>query len=385
MSASPPRPHRRLALGLVRRCGAQRPSGRLASGSHRRQKELRQGDVKHSAQRLDRHLRREIALRYIRAGRQQSAAPVRVSTQSPRKFRERPPAITQALTSTVLQERARTALLRKLAADPRDQDALLGLGELSRRAGEFAQAAAAYRALHELRRDPASAWSLGAIGAGQPLSAPPEGFHAAPFVRLTNFLRPEEQRKLRVALSAGRDEVELATTMDRTPDFRKALLVKGRRRRETRSWFVPKLRAVLPDVAARLGVFLPQRRQVDLSLTATLPGGFYRVHRDVSDDPDNPNFGRVVSYVYYCHSEPKSFAGGELLLYDTCLATRRFRQGAFSRIDPAHNTLVLFPSGYYHEILPVYGESDRLRDARFTVNGWVRGDHFEPAVGEART
>lgn len=357
----------------------------MGSGSHRRQKELRQGDVKHPAQRLDRHLRREIGLRYIRAGRQQSAAPARVSTQSPRKFRERPPAITRALTSTVLQERARTALRRKLAADPRDQDALLGLAELSRRAGEFAQAAAAYRALHELRRDPASAWSLGAIGAGQPLSAPPEGFHAAPFVRLTNFLRPEEQRKLRVALSAGRDEVELATTVDLAPDFRKALLVKGRWRRETRSWFVPKLRAILPDVATGLGVFLPQRPQVELSLTATLPGGFYRIHRDVSEDPDHPNSGRVVSYVYYCHSEPKSFAGGELLLYDTCFATRRFRQGAFSRIDPAHNTLVLFPSGYYHEILPVYGESDRLRDARFTVNGWVHGDCVEPAVGEART
>ena len=94
--------------------------------------------------------------------------------------------------------------------------------------------------------------------------------------------------------------------------------------------------------------------------------------------------GRAISYVYYCHREPKPFTGGELLLYDTCPGTKRFARTRFSRIDPKRNTLVLFPSCYYHEILPVHCESDRFEDARFTVNGWVHGAHDEISSCEAR-
>ena len=45
--------------------------------------------------------------------------------------RERMPAIAQALTNAVLMERARDALERRLAADPRDEAALLGLGDVA--------------------------------------------------------------------------------------------------------------------------------------------------------------------------------------------------------------------------------------------------------------
>ena len=289
--------------------------------------------------------------------------------------RQRRPAITRALTNDALIERARDALERRLAADPRDQGALLGLGDLARREGRFAQAIAAYRALHELRGDAASAWAIGAIGGEERLGAPPEGCGAAPFVRRTNFLCPAEQRKLRVALGVGPEEFHPAKVTRRKlerPEYRAALVAKRGLLREMRPWFMSRLRAVLPDVAAQLGVPRCNDGRVEMALTATLAGGFYRVHRDDSNDPENPDSTRAISYVYYCHREPKPFAGGELLLYDTCPATKRFVAGRFSRIDPIHNTLVLFPSCYYHEILPVRGV-DRFEDARFTVNGWVHG------------
>ena len=109
-----------------------------------------------------------------------------MSGNPPAKVRERMPAITRALTDAALLDRARDALERRLAADPRDEGALLGLGDLARREGKFAQALAAYRALHELRGDAASAW---AIGGEERLGAPPEGYGAAPFVRRTNRCR----------------------------------------------------------------------------------------------------------------------------------------------------------------------------------------------------
>ena len=147
-----------------------------------------------------------------------------------------------------------------------------------------------------------------------------------------------------------------------------------------------KLRAALPDATSRLGVpSFNENSHVEASLTATLAGGYYRVHKDDSDDPKKPHSTRRISFVYYCHRDPKPFTGGELLLYDTCLGTKRFRQGTFSRIDPTHNTLVLFPSCYYHEILPVHCESDRFEDARFTINGFVHGRRDERAGCETRT
>ena len=82
------------------------------------------------------------------------------------------PAMVQALTNAALMERARHALERRLAADPRDEGAF-GLGDVARREGKFAQAVAAYRALHALRGDAASAWAMGAIGGEEPLGAPP--------------------------------------------------------------------------------------------------------------------------------------------------------------------------------------------------------------------
>ena len=301
------------------------------------------------------------------------------------------PAMVQALTNAALMERARDALERRLAADPRDEGALLGLGDVARREGKFAQAVAAYRALHALRGDAASAWAMGAIGGEEPLGAPPGGYRAVPFVRCTSFLRPAEQEKLRVALGAGPAEFKPATVSSGfnegclRPEYRTALTAKRDREREIRRLFMPKLRAVLPDVASRLGVASFDDSRIDVSPTATLAGGFFRVHRDDVYDLEHPYNTRVITYAYYFHREPKPFTGGELLLYDTCLETNRFRRGTFSRIDPVYNTLVLFRSCYYHEILPVHGESDRFEDARFTVNGWVHGARDERAGCEART
>ena len=299
------------------------------------------------------------------------------------------PAVARAVTNAALMDRARDALERRLAADPCDEGALLGLGDLARREGRFAQAIAAYRALHKLRGDAASAWAIGAIDGEEPLGAPPEGLRAAPFALRADFLCPAEQEKLHVATSAGAEAFESAKISRKglleRPEYRLALVAKRSLLHEIRPWFTARLRAVLPDVAARFGVSRVNDRDIEVSLTATPAGGFYRIHRDDSDDPEDPDRTRAIGYVYFCHREPKPFAGGELLLYGTCPATRRFAAGRFSRIDPVRNTLVLFPSCYYHEILPVHCESGRFEDARFTVNGQIYGRRDERAGGEART
>jgi Rps23 Pro-64 3,4-dihydroxylase Tpa1-like proline 4-hydroxylase len=42
-------------------------------------------------------------------------------------------------------------------------------------------------------------------------------------------------------------------------------------------------------------------------------------------------------------------------------------------VQPARNSVVLFPGSLTHEILPVRCPSRNFAHSRFTVNGWLRG------------
>lgn len=133
-----------------------------------------------------------------------------------------------------------------------------------------------------------------------------------------------------------------------------------------------RLLALLPEV---LAVF--QREEfpianVDIQITASNNGDFFKVHRDNSavEPLDIPL--REVTYVYYFNTEPKAFSGGQLRLYNS-------RDGEVQNsgsqnaktITPRQNTLVLFPSFYDHEVLPVRCPTGKFANSRFTVNGWV--------------
>ena len=137
----------------------------------------------------------------------------------------------------------------------------------------------------------------------------------------------------------------------------------------------------------RLMSFLPEALRVfnrapfdlshiDVQVTASNDGDFFKVHNDNGHDepPDIPR--REVSFVYYFNSEPKAFTGGNLRFYDApdgrieSSDDRRVRT-----VSPRQNTLVLFPSSYSHEVLPVKCPSRRFAHSRFTVNGWfIRQD-----------
>lgn len=82
---------------------------------------------------------------------------------------------------------------------------------------------------------------------------------------------------------------------------------------------------------------------------------------------------RVLTYVYYFHREPKSFTGGELVIYDS-KSENGYLVAAKSHkvIQPTNNTIIFFPSQCMHEVLPVSCPSEYFADSRFTINGWLR-------------
>ena len=272
-------------------------------------------------------------------------------------------------------DQAAMVLRRKLAANPHDAKALLRLGDVHRCRGELAAALDTYRRLQALEPGHVTAaWLVSILNGDGTPDRPPPGDRPVPFVRMTDFLTPAQQGLL-FPLLAGRERFRPAqvgkTVVDRAT--RTAFVADGRILRDVRSWFCPKLRGVLPQVLARLRTeeISAQREsyRIELDVTAHVAGGFYKIHRDDSEDF---NLRRKLSFVYYFHRRPRRFAGGDLLLHDTDFDNHLASLVWYTRIEPLHNSAVFFPSAAFHQITPVECDTRDFADGRFTVNGWIR-------------
>ena len=300
------------------------------------------------------------------------------------------------LRSDGLLGRAATALRRTVAADPENADALLRLGDTCRGLGKLREALGCYERVASLRPGDRKAPWLAAILSGSALpSAAPEVARPMPFVRKAGFLPPQRCSALLALALANRrrfapakviiergpkktdsmhghrdsgdaGQAEAVDTVD--PSRRKAQIVDGRIiEREVRSWFEAPLRDAFSRALPRLRMREPSRCWVELAMTAYLPGGFFDKHLD-----DGRHTTRMVSFVYYFHRQPKRFSGGELLLYDGDGI------GAFTLIEPRHNSIIFYPASGIHEVATVHGDSVDFDNARFAIHGWL---HRQRAAG----
>jgi Rps23 Pro-64 3,4-dihydroxylase Tpa1-like proline 4-hydroxylase len=132
--------------------------------------------------------------------------------------------------------------------------------------------------------------------------------------------------------------------------------------------FRQRLLTFLPYMLARLGYPPFPVTDVEIQLTGSNHGEFFRVH---SDNEADQSSGRQLTFVYFFHREPRQFGGGELKIFkatracDVVGSNRPFRL-----IYPRQNQIVVFPSAFMHEILPVVCPSRHFDNSRFTVNGW---------------
>jgi Rps23 Pro-64 3,4-dihydroxylase Tpa1-like proline 4-hydroxylase len=127
----------------------------------------------------------------------------------------------------------------------------------------------------------------------------------------------------------------------------------------------------LPVLMRQTGASGPDPDIIELELAAHGDGAFYGVHTDLpigaSRQRRDAEPDRVLSAVYYFHSEPKAFSGGELRLFDVAREN-------FVDIEPAQNSLVAFHSWMPHEVRTVSCPSGDFRDFRFAINCWYRRD-----------
>ena len=245
-----------------------------------------------------------------------------------------------------------------------DANTLRRLGDIQRMHGDFSAAREIYRRLCTLRPDDPSALWLHAITAGHPLPAPPTGFRAAPFVLIPNFLTPADAARLLSWAQAESAHFRPARVVEKggkrrlDTSIRRGLALPPRVCTAVGAWLVPKIRNLLPTVSAQLRLPVLDDRQIHLTTTAYLNGGYGRAHRD----PE----AALTSNLYF-HAQPRRFSGGELLLHDTDFETWKPKTALFSRIAPVSCSMVFYPATYFHEIAPVTCETDRFVDARFSV------------------
>ena len=283
------------------------------------------------------------------------------------------------MTRDELFDRAEVALRRMLAVEPRNAAALARLGDLARRRGDFAAALTACRRLLAVApADASAAWAVAVLGGDRLPEAPPPVGRIAPFVRMTDFLPSAlRDRLLRDVMAASERFAPGPVTVgaDAGINFEvRNVLVLGKdksTKRDVDSLFVPKLRAVLPEVQRRLRMEDFDMGRIELQVTALLNGCFYAAHRDYHPQRRKTR-RRLISWVCYFHRAPRSFTGGDLLLHDAAPRGGRGRAGAFSRIEPLCGSIVFFPSDCLHEVTPVACGAE-FGNGRFTVNGWVHG------------
>jgi hypothetical protein len=221
---------------------------------------------------------------------------------------------------------------------------------------------------------------------GRPAS-PPRRRVAARYVRFEDFLSPAGHQRLLDHVLASEDDFHESGIVGPEGggkvDYgaRKSRSLAGAGVEEIWDLFDRPLRAVLPAVRRQLGIPWFPLGEVERQLTAHGSGDFFVPHVDTG----HPIVAsRRISCVYYLHASPRHFRGGELKLYDTWVTpTGSTGAGTYTSLIPVDNTIVFFPSDAFHEVCPVYPETDAFGDSRFALTVWFREGAWPAGTDDA--
>ena len=218
---------------------------------------------------------------------------------------------------------------------------------------------------------------------GQLTKSPATRVLVPPYLVLQNFLDETTAAAL-LNFALAQEQIFEPTKVGRLADGATKLAIRHSHGTRELGPFSPilrdKLRAVVPDIVARFHATPAPRPRFELELVAHGDGAFYKRHIDTQTASEHGHI-RVLSGVFYFHAMPKAFTGGALRLY----AIGDPAGQTFVDIEPAHNTLLVFPSWAPHEVMPVSCPSRRFADSRFAINCWVHRTKAEtPAERDGR-
>jgi hypothetical protein len=277
-------------------------------------------------------------------------------------------AIAQSLLDTPLESRAAAVLQKLVERFPREARLHLAQADLLRRAGQLSQAMQAVERALSCDAQDVAAQRLAAALHGHAL--PTHGLVGvpAPIRLLHNFFDTATHRQLlELALSFEQKLTpSWVSGINPLPDWRRSKV--DIRPAPFRALSVDAIVSAAHDAVAAFAMPEFPFETVEMQFTAHNDGDFYKAHRD--QGPGGHEHRRL-SFVYYFYREPRAFSGGALALYDSLSDGSQFAKQSYSLVEPANNSLIVFPAGFWHEVQKVSCPSRSYGASRFTLNGWI--------------
>ena len=189
----------------------------------------------------------------------------------------------------------------------------------------------------------------------------------ARYLVIDDLLCPAEHQDMLVFATASEQHFTAGTVVGDHPEHRQNLVIPTFGDSAHARLIQNRVLVWYPLLAKALGMPVVPVGLVESQLTAARSRQFYKLHADVG--PDCP---REFSCIYYMHRQPRGFAGGELRLYDCIEQGGQSRPAdTFEVVDVVSNRLVVFPSGEFHEAMPVRCPSGEFADSRFAITTWI--------------
>lgn len=198
-------------------------------------------------------------------------------------------------------------------------------------------------------------------------------YKPAPFIRQHKFLGNTQVEKLLVHVQSKSALFKPAGIGAKAKvNLGKRKTVYIRDLGEFRELFTKRIIDYCDTAAISFGMkpFTPSR--IELKITNHLDEYFFNIHND-TNSLDNKKEQRAISFVYYFHRKPKSFLGGDLLLFDSDCQNNKYKNFEFTRLLCERDSLTYFPSEYFHCVDIVRQRSKKdFSDGRFAVTGHIR-------------
>ena len=281
-----------------------------------------------------------------------------------------------------LLKKAAIKLENHLQHDPKNCELWLQLGNIYRGLGNLQPASQAFRHAAELNHKTDLSRYLITLCDHLPekLIYPNTPFVPAPFLRHFDILSNTElDRAFRVLIKQA---VQFKAARIGTNQVRKttrhSVFIEGSEFKTLRESFRERIKPCIAQAFDTFGITPPEKQRYELQMTSHADGDFYRRHVDVG-----PVYAHVLSYVYYFNKTPKAFSGGELQLFDT--DTQSNTSGInMTSIEPLHNSLIVFPSNYYHQVCTVKLPNADRTWGRQTINGWLVDEERQIAINNEK-
>jgi len=178
------------------------------------------------------------------------------------------------------------------------------------------------------------------------------------YIHWKDFADASLVQMIRETTLRNRDAFVESTVTTDEADYRKSQVLWHFNYQDLYDRFTAHLKSFMPYFLADFPI-LPDEPEVELQITVHADGNYFKRHTDNGCEQTNQ---RLVTFVYYYTLDDKQrFTDGELILETP--------KGIFT-IPPKHNTIVLFPANWWHEVRPVFIPSMAWEDSRMSVNGW---------------